>query len=194
MKIVDKVGAVKAVLNRMRTKRKSIKKESDFASRHGLKWRKPVGIDASLTLIEAIIPYIEIWAYRRNYALFELAMFNIKKLWPVVCKHVVDANGVSLEGVKEQDVSIELIVDAMGVFCKGLLDEKLPGVYLDYTAGSPTQGFYNLMSAIIEFEEYLVKNKIKETDIFNHALGQSYIRAFANGIRDSAGPDEWVDK
>lgn len=192
MKIVDKVGAVKSVLNRIRSKRADAKKECDFKSQYGLKWKKPHGIDESLTLLSAVVPYIEIWAYRRNYALFELAMFNLKTLWPYVCKHVVDENGVTLEGMKESDVTLAIIVDAVGVFCRGLLKEKMPGVYLNYTAGSPTQGFYNLMSAILEFEEYLKKNKIKESEIFNHAIGQSYIRAFSSGIREERD-DEWKE-
>lgn len=118
-----------------------------MAKKLELQFRAPDNVDDALEVISNMSLFLDLWASRSGeWDFLQLLAKQVdRSIWNCVAKCVVTKSGKNLQDVDFKDLGTQGVLQALSVFCKGLMDIEIPQIYLQHCAGISTQSIINLI-------------------------------------------------
>lgn len=115
-----------------------------------LKFRPPEDVEACLQVINATSIYIDLYLGRKDdWTLLNLLTKAVDDtLWKIVSKCVVTESGLSIEDVEFKELGTKGVLEALGVFCRGIEELELPDVMGDFCSGLSTNALASMLRDI----------------------------------------------
>lgn len=112
-----------------------------------LRFKAPENVDDALQVISTMSLFLDFWASREGEWDFLqlLSKQATGEVWDCVAKCVVTKGGKNLQDVDFAQLGTAGVLEALAVFCKGLMDIEIPQLYLDHCAGISTDSIINLI-------------------------------------------------
>lgn len=112
-----------------------------------LRFKEPDNVDDAIDVISTMSLCLDFWASRSGE--WDFIMLIAKQLnneiWQCVAKCVVTKSGKNLTDVDFKALGIKGVLQALSVFCNGLMDLEIPQIYLKHCAGISTDSIINLI-------------------------------------------------
>lgn len=112
-----------------------------------MKFVPPQNERDAIEVVVATAMYIDMWMGRTGEWTLIQAFTRMldESLWNVVKKCVATESGVTLESTKFEQIGVVGMIEAIGIFCEGLMALDIEPVAEKFCAGFSTQGLISLM-------------------------------------------------
>lgn len=139
----------------------------------------PTSPEDCLEIVTTMSLYLDFWASRSGeWHLLQLITKTIdQSMWDVVAKHVMTPSGLSLASVDFAQIGVAGMLQAMAVFCQGLMDLEIPQEYLRYCAGITSAGIISLIK-----DAQRVKSELSVLQDPTQMLATLFSRAIAGSL------------
>lgn len=123
------------------------KAKPSFKRELELYFRAPENVEDALEVISNMSLFLDLWSSRSGEWNFLqlLAKSADQTIWACVAKCVVTKSGKNLQDVHFDQLGTAGVLQALCVFCQGLMDIEIPQIYLQHCAGISSDGIIALI-------------------------------------------------
>ncbi len=139
-----------------------------------LQFRAPDNVEDALDVISHVSIFLDFWASRAGEWEFLqlLAKSADLSIWHCVSKCVMTQSGKNLQEIDFAQLGTQGVLEALAVFCQGLMDMQVPQIYLRHCAGISTQSIIDLVKDMQKVKEEC-QNISDPHALFSHILAKA---------------------
>lgn len=139
-----------------------------------LRFKAPENIEDALDVISHMSLFLDFWASRAGEWDFLqlLSKSADMSIWNCVSKCVVTKSGKNLQDIQFAQLGTAGVLQALAVFCQGLMNIEIPQIYLQHCAGISTQSIINLIKDAQRIKEEC-RGMADPAALFGHVVSRA---------------------